>query len=96
MAPAPGLADRVRERRAPVAWPARIAALHEGGAFIIPWLIFLFTWSIPILIAEFTLGKTTRRGPIGAFAGLLSGSAGPVPLLLAGALVGVAARTFFG
>lgn len=49
----------------------RIAASHEGGAFLIPWLVFLFTWSIPILIAEFTLGKTTGRGPIGAFAKLL-------------------------
>ena len=49
----------------------RIAANYEGGAFLIPWLIFLFTWSIPILIAEFTLGKTTGRGPIGAFAKLL-------------------------
>ena len=49
----------------------RVAANYEGGAFLIPWVIFLFTWSIPILIAEFTLGKTTGRGPIGAFAKLL-------------------------
>jgi NSS family neurotransmitter:Na+ symporter len=49
----------------------RIAAEYEGGAFLIPWAIFLFTWSIPILIAEFTLGKVTNRGPIGAFSKLL-------------------------
>ena len=49
----------------------RIAAEYEGGAFLIPWAIFLFTWSIPILIAEFTLGKVTQRGPIGAFSKLL-------------------------
>ena len=49
----------------------RIAAEHEGGTFFIPWLVFLFTWSIPILIAEFTLGNKTRRGPIGAFTRLL-------------------------
>jgi len=49
----------------------RVAAKYEGGSFLIPWLVFLFTWSIPILIAEFTLGKTTGRGPIGAFAKLL-------------------------
>lgn len=48
----------------------RVAAQYDGGAFLIPWLVFLFTWSIPILIAEFTLGKATRRGPIGAFAKL--------------------------
>jgi NSS family neurotransmitter:Na+ symporter len=49
----------------------RIAAKYEGGAFLIPWLLFLLTWSIPILIAEFTLGRESRRGPIGAFAKLL-------------------------
>ena len=49
----------------------RIAAQNGGGAFLIPWLIFLFTWSIPLLVAEFGLGRGARRGPIGAFAGLV-------------------------
>ena len=49
----------------------RIAARYEGGAFLIPWAIFLVTWSIPIMIAEFSLGKTTRRGVVGAFARLV-------------------------
>ncbi len=30
----------------------RILAVNEGGAFLIPWIIFLFTWSIPILVVE--------------------------------------------
>jgi NSS family neurotransmitter:Na+ symporter len=38
-----------------------------GGAFLIAWLIFLILWSIPLLMVEFSLGKSTRRGPIGAF-----------------------------
>ena len=46
----------------------RIAAQNEGGTFLIPWLIFLFAWSIPLLLAEFSLGRRTRRGPIQAFA----------------------------
>ena len=29
------------------------------------------TWSVPILIAEFSLGRHTRCGPIGAFSKLL-------------------------
>ena len=49
----------------------RIAAKYDGGAFLIPWFIFLLTWSVPILIAEFSLGRETRRGPVGAFAKLL-------------------------
>jgi NSS family neurotransmitter:Na+ symporter len=43
-----------------------------GGAFLVAWLLFLFTWSIPVLILEFSLGKGTRRGTLGAF-GRLNG-----------------------
>lgn len=49
----------------------RIAAANGGGTFLIPWVIFLFAWSIPLLIVEFSMGKGTRYGPVGAFAKLL-------------------------
>ena len=49
----------------------RIAAQNGGAAFLIPWLIFLFAWSLPLLIAEFGFGRGARRGPIGAFATLI-------------------------
>ena len=39
-----------------------------GGAFLLAWIIFLTLWSIPLLMVEFSLGKKTRKGPIGAFA----------------------------
>jgi NSS family neurotransmitter:Na+ symporter len=45
----------------------RIVSQQGGGAFIIAWLVFLFLWSIPILSIEFSFGKKTRRGVIGAF-----------------------------
>ena len=48
----------------------RIAAQNGGGAFLIPWLIFLVTWSLPLLIAEFGIGRGARRGVVGAFADL--------------------------
>ena len=48
----------------------RIAAENGGAAFLIPWLLFLFLWSLPLLIAEFGLGRGSRRGVIGAFAEL--------------------------
>ncbi len=47
---------------------SRIVAQNGGGSFLIPWVIFLLIWSVPLIIAEFALGKFARRGPIGAIA----------------------------
>ena len=49
----------------------RIAAQNGGAAFLIPWMLFLVLWSLPLLIAEFGLGRGARRGPIGTFRTLL-------------------------
>jgi neurotransmitter:Na+ symporter, NSS family len=46
----------------------RILAQNGGGALIITWLVFLFAWSIPLLIMEFGLGRGSRKGCVGAFA----------------------------
>jgi len=48
----------------------RVVAENGGGAFLVCWLVFLFTWSIPLLITEFGIGRKTRRGPIGGVAEL--------------------------
>jgi NSS family neurotransmitter:Na+ symporter len=45
---------------------SRIVAQNGGGSFLIPWVIFLLIWSVPLIIAEFAIGKSTRYGPIGA------------------------------
>mgnify|MGYP000865961818 FL=1 len=49
----------------------RIAASNGGengaGSFLIAWLMFLFLWSIPIIIAEYVMGRKSRKGTIGAF-----------------------------
>ena len=44
----------------------RIMSKFEGGGgtFLIPWAVFLFTWSIPLLTIESAIGKRTRRGVI--------------------------------
>lgn len=47
-------------------WRFPRVAAENGGSFLIPWVIFLFAWAIPLLLAEFALGKTARRGPAGA------------------------------
>ena len=49
----------------------RIVAKHRGGTFLIPWLIFLFLWSIPIILMEYAMGKGTRQGTVGSFAKLI-------------------------
>lgn len=49
---------------------SRIVAQNGGGSFLIPWVIFLFIWSIPLIIAEFAIGKSTRKGTIGGIAAL--------------------------
>ncbi|SYX08975.1 Na -dependent transporters of the SNF family,Sodium:neurotransmitter symporter family [Chlamydia poikilotherma] len=43
----------------------RIAAQNGSGAFILIWLLFLFIWSIPLIIIELSLGKLTKKAPIG-------------------------------
>ncbi|WP_201456893.1 sodium-dependent transporter [Chlamydia sp. 17-3921] len=44
----------------------RIVAQNGCGAFILLWLGFLFLWSIPLIIIELSLGKLTKKAPIGA------------------------------
>ncbi len=52
----------------------RIAAQNAGddgaGAFLFAWLVFLFVWSVPLIIAEYALGRKGRMGVIGTFAKL--------------------------
>ncbi len=49
----------------------RIAAQNGGeegaGAFLVAWLVFLFLWSIPLIIAEYAIGREGRMGTIGSF-----------------------------
>ena len=45
----------------------RMVGANGGGTFLIPWLFFLFAWSIPLVIAEFALGKRSRTGTVGTF-----------------------------
>jgi NSS family neurotransmitter:Na+ symporter len=48
-------------------WRFPRLAGQYGGSFLIPWLLFLFIWSIPLIIVEFSLGKTFKLGVIGVF-----------------------------
>jgi NSS family neurotransmitter:Na+ symporter len=49
---------------------SRIVAQNGGGSFLIPWVVFLLIWSVPLIMAEFAIGKLTRKGTIGSMATL--------------------------
>ena len=53
----------------------RIAALNGGeegaGAFLVAWISFLFLWSIPLIIAEYGIGRNGKRGVVGSFMTLI-------------------------
>lgn len=51
----------------------RVMAANGGGAFLIPWLLFLFLWSVPLLMIEFSCGQRIRKGVAGCFARLSGG-----------------------
>ena len=53
-------------------WRFPRLAGQYGGSFIVLWILFLFVWSIPLLLAEFSIGKKYKRGVIGSF-GQLAG-----------------------
>jgi len=49
----------------------RILAKNGGGTFLLPWVISLFAWSIPLIILEFGLGRGMRAGPLGSIVRLV-------------------------
>ncbi len=51
-------------------WRFPRLAGQYGGTFILLWILFLFVWSIPLLLAEFSIGKKCRQGVIGSYAEL--------------------------
>jgi len=51
-------------------WRFPRLAGQYGGAFLTLWVIFLLVWSIPILLAEFSIGKQYKMGTIGSYASI--------------------------
>ena len=56
---------------------------YGGSAFLIMYLIFTVLFAIPALMAEWALGRETRKGPIGAFSAAFGPGLGkPIGYLL--------------
>ncbi len=49
-------------------WRFPRLAGQYGGSFILLWILFLFIWSIPLLLSEFAIGKKFKAGVVGSFA----------------------------
>ncbi|MDD8019570.1 MAG: sodium-dependent transporter [Acidobacteriota bacterium] len=45
----------------------RVVAANDGGPFLIAFFVATVVWAVPLLMIEMVMGKTTRRGTIGAF-----------------------------
>ncbi len=45
----------------------RVVSSNGGGAFVIPWLLSLFLWALPLIFLEYSLGKNLGMGVVGVF-----------------------------
>jgi neurotransmitter:Na+ symporter, NSS family len=69
----------------------RIASQNGGGEFLVAWVVFLFIWSIPLILVEFGMGRLTRSGPVLAFAKVM----GPKRAWMGGFVAWVATAIMF-
>lgn len=71
------------------------AASNGGGAFLIIYLICCFLIGFPVMMAELSIGRNTRRNPVGAFKAL-GGKNRFYPLIgIWGVLCGVMILSFY-
>jgi NSS family neurotransmitter:Na+ symporter len=47
-----------------------VTGMYGGGAFVLIYLLSIIAIGMPIMIAEFIIGRRTQRNPVGAFAKL--------------------------
>ena len=46
---------------------------NGGGAFLLIYLLFVLSIGIPVMLSEFTIGRSAQRNPVGAFLKLAPG-----------------------
>lgn len=52
------------------------AAKNGGGAFLILYALFVIAICLPVMMAEFAMGRHTNKGPVGAFGALSNQQSG--------------------
>jgi NSS family neurotransmitter:Na+ symporter len=72
-----------------------ITGQNGGGAFVLVYLICIAVVGLPIMLAEFTVGRKTSLNPVGAFQQLKPGSPW-VSLGFMGVLAGFLILSFYG
>lgn len=72
-----------------------IVGENGGGAFVLVYLVCIFVVGLPIMLAEFTLGRKTNLNPVGAFKELQPGSPW-VGVGFMGVLAGFLILSFYG
>ncbi len=50
-----------------------VAGENGGAAFLIAYVIMVFTLGVAVMLAEFVIGRAAQRNPVGAFAALKGG-----------------------
>jgi len=71
-----------------------ITGLNGGAAFVVLYLFFVVLIGLPVLIAELTIGRNTKRNPIGAFKALAPKSLWKLVGAL-GVFTGIATLSFY-
>jgi len=65
----------------------RIAAQNSGdngsGAFLVGWVVCLLSWSIPLIVAEYALGRMGRKGVVGSFVNAAGSAWAPIGTFVA-------------
>lgn len=72
-----------------------ITGQNGGGAFVLIYLVCILVVGLPIMLAEFTLGRKTNLNPVGAFQQLKPNSAW-VGIGFMGVLAGFLILSFYG
>jgi len=50
----------------------RVISQNGGGVFIVPWILALFVWSLPLIFLEYSMGAKHRKGVVSTFQEIFS------------------------
>ncbi|KAA3611076.1 MAG: sodium-dependent transporter [Calditrichaeota bacterium] len=72
-----------------------VAGENGGGAFVLLYIAFVFAIGLPYMYAELSLGRATKKNPVGAIQTILPGSLWKIGGYL-GVFIGIGILSFYG